>query len=130
MNDLEIPYKLYNVGYFLTSLRIFYKRERRTEKHTKPHNSEGRARIAAAHTGKSEYVVGIMNITVQLLLISLGSRSFELFFRTNGRSDGGVAIISSYSEKDASVSPICHKRHKRHIKSSNSTFQFYAQSQP
>lgn len=28
MNDLEIPYKLYNVGYFLTSLQDLLQRER------------------------------------------------------------------------------------------------------
>lgn len=74
-----------------------------------------------------------MNITVQLLSLGLVSLNRSLEPMEGGRVRNHH-ILSNCLEKKPSVNPIFHVQAKkgtqRHVKSSNTTFQFYAQSQP
>lgn len=89
MNDLEIPCKLYNVGYFLASLQDLLQREReKNRKIYKTCNLGGRA-LCSSSTHREERIRGWNHEHHCTAFINKFSvRSFELFFSTNGRRNG------------------------------------------
>lgn len=114
MNDFEIPCKLHSVDFWFFVLlcsRMFYReRERENRKIHENH--------IKSTNEKNDYVVGIMNMTVQLLSLGLSLAKCSLELTEGGRVRNHHIIPSCFG-RNPSSSPIVHVQGKKETERHN-----------